>query len=427
MLEVNEKNDLDYFDNKKEKLIDNNLIDINELTEEEIMKCKENGFILIGKTGVGKTSLLNVIFGYEVGKVGHSTKSETTKSNYYCMKEKIKNEIIYFCIIDTPGLYDTNGVDVDINQKKDIQKLIAKEKIKIKGILFLSNFQNERFDFSEQNTLIEYNALFPMKDFWNRIILIFTHYYGDPEGDTKEEIEERSTKCFTKIMKIIMEKIKNISDPIEFENLKRKYINISSKIKNQKQKKNNELIRKDLILEISKYIELKPMFSKLQIFHFENYEIKENDKYIYDCDLIIYLDANDNVINKDLNIINKHLKNFDFKKEQKIEYDINKCEINEEGYLINVNTKKEGYKEIFKNTKFKIGGAMTIFSIIGIIFSGIFFLPCVPVCITTLVGGVYIIKNTSEEEKKNEQEKINEIIENNNINEEVKKEFEKKY
>jgi hypothetical protein len=121
------------------------------------------------------------------------------------MKEKIKNEIIYFCIIDTPGSYDTNGVDVDINQKKDIQKLIAKEKIKIKGILFLSNFQNERFDFSEQNTLIEYNALFPMKDFWNRIILIFTHYYREPEGDTKEEIEERSTKCFTKIMKIIME------------------------------------------------------------------------------------------------------------------------------------------------------------------------------------------------------------------------------
>ena len=60
------------------------------------------------------------------------------------------------------------------------------------------------------------------------------------------------------------------------------------------------------------------MFSKLQIFHFENYEIKENDKYIYDCDLIIYLDANDNVINKDLNIINKHLKNFDLKYNKKL-------------------------------------------------------------------------------------------------------------
>jgi predicted GTPase len=33
------------------------------------MKCKENGYILIRKTGVRKTSLLNVIFDYEVGKV----------------------------------------------------------------------------------------------------------------------------------------------------------------------------------------------------------------------------------------------------------------------------------------------------------------------------------------------------------------------
>ena len=171
-----------------------------------------------------------------MGKVGHSTKSETKESNYYCIKEKVNDEIIYFSIIDTPGFYDTNGVDVDINQKKNIQKLIAREKIKIKGILFLSNFQNERFGYSEQNTLIQYNALFPMEDFWNRIILIFTHYYGDPDGDTKEEIEERSIKYFTQIISIIMEKVKNISHPIEFKNLNRKYINIYSKIKSKKKK-----------------------------------------------------------------------------------------------------------------------------------------------------------------------------------------------
>ena len=41
-----------------------NLNKINKmLTDEEILKCKENGFILIGKTGIGKTSLLNIIFG----------------------------------------------------------------------------------------------------------------------------------------------------------------------------------------------------------------------------------------------------------------------------------------------------------------------------------------------------------------------------
>ena len=49
-----------------------------------------------------------------------------------------------------------------------------------------------------------------MKEFWKRLILVFTHYYGDPEGDSKEEIKERSTKCFTQIIETIMEKVKNV-------------------------------------------------------------------------------------------------------------------------------------------------------------------------------------------------------------------------
>ena len=100
------------------------------MKKEEILKCKDNGFILIGKTGVGKTSLLNVIYGDEIGKVGHSSKSETKMSNYYCIKEKVNNEIIYFCIIDTPGLYDTHGIDADINQKKRYSKIDIKRKYK---------------------------------------------------------------------------------------------------------------------------------------------------------------------------------------------------------------------------------------------------------------------------------------------------------
>ena len=49
------------------------------ITNEEIEKTKENGFILIGKTGVGKTSSLNVFYGKNIG---NSTKSETKKSNF---------------------------------------------------------------------------------------------------------------------------------------------------------------------------------------------------------------------------------------------------------------------------------------------------------------------------------------------------------
>ena len=90
----------------------------NVLTKEEIIKAKENSFILLGKTGVGKTSLLNVIYGKDIGKVGYTSLSETNESKYYCIKEKIDNKNIYFCIIDTPGLCDTGGKEMMKNKKK---------------------------------------------------------------------------------------------------------------------------------------------------------------------------------------------------------------------------------------------------------------------------------------------------------------------
>ena len=76
---------------------------LSHLNEDEILKAKENGFILIGKTGTGKTSLLNIMFGDDVGKVGYSTQSETKNTNYYYIKENIGNKSIYFCLVDTPG------------------------------------------------------------------------------------------------------------------------------------------------------------------------------------------------------------------------------------------------------------------------------------------------------------------------------------
>ena len=419
MEEFNQKSELDFIDNNLQPLIDSK---IYSLTDEEILKCKENSFILIGKTGVGKTALLNVIYGEEIGKVGHTSKSETKDSNYYCIKEKIENEFIYFCIIDTPGLYDTNGFDADINQKKNIMKLISKENLKIKGLLFLSNFQNERFDASEQQSLLEYNALFPLKEFWKRIILVFTHYYGDPDGDSKEEILERSNKCLTDIIKRIMLKVDGVSKPINYKDINRQYVNIYSKIKNEKQAKMNDSIRKKLILSISQYLKLSPMFNQLQIFNFEKYEIDLNDEYLYDCDLTIYLDSDNNIINQKLNILNKY-KKLDFDRNgQKITFNSQKCIIDENGHLQIINEKKEGIENILPDFKSKIGGAVTLFSVIGLIFS-ISFPFTFPICLITLTGGVITIKKSRDEKNKIEQEKIEEIIENQKIKEIIKKEL----
>ena len=70
--------------------------------------------------------------------------------------------------------------------------LISNENLKIKRLLYLSNFQSERLDASEQSTLIDYIKMFPLKDFRKRIIFVFTHYFGDPNSYTKEEIIENN-------------------------------------------------------------------------------------------------------------------------------------------------------------------------------------------------------------------------------------------
>ena len=347
---INSKNNIINNINK-EKSIQNKISEINDnkLTKEEILKAKENGFILIGKTGVGKTSLLNLIYGNNIGKVGYSTNSETKISTEYYIKKKIGSEFIYFCLIDTPGLYDTNGEEIDTIQTDKINILISEKDIKIKGLLFLSNFQNERFDASEILSLIKYNSIFPLKDFWKHMVIIFTHYYGDPDGDSKEEIKSRSTEVFSKLFRNIMEKTKGVSEPIDFDKITRQYINIYSNPKKENHFKNNEIIRQNLINEIMKLIKYEPMFTKLCILHIYNYEINENDDNIHNCDLYLYYDANDKIINTNFVKLKTMKKYRGYKNDQNIILNAQICEIKKNGNLSLKKNKEEIFSKLLNS------------------------------------------------------------------------------
>ena len=395
-----------------------------ELTQEEIIKAKENSFILLGKTGVGKSSLLNIIYGKNIAKVGHTTLSETKNSKYYCIKEKINDEIFYFCVVDTPGLYDTRGVEADTKQKNEIISLISKENIKIKGLLFLSNFQSERLDASEQYTLIDYIKMFPLKDFWKRIIFVFTHYYGDPNSYSKEEIKENNNIYRSEILHNIMIKVKDICEPIQYQKLNLRYVNVINRNLNEERIKNNLEIRKEIVGEIIKYTKLKPMFNKLQIFNFENYEIEKNDKYLYNCDLFIYLDSNNKIIHQEFHIRDRILKNSEENREQKVKLNIEDCTVNEEGNLIKRTTKKEGIKEIFDNYQGEIGGGLTILSLIGVVCSGFFFTLGIPVSLISMAGGVFLW-NQNRVNKEEDKKRTEEILMKEQIIELIKDELKK--
>ena len=60
----------------------------DNLSDEEKEKAKENGFILVGKSGTGKTTILNAIFNKVVGKVESSAESVTKITSIYYYKLK---------------------------------------------------------------------------------------------------------------------------------------------------------------------------------------------------------------------------------------------------------------------------------------------------------------------------------------------------
>ena len=153
------------------------LFEPNTLTDEEKEKAKDNGFILVGKTGTGKTTILNAIFNKIVGKAENTGKSVTKISSVYYYKLKNGNVIT---LIDTPGLGDTERTEnknIDMMHLDGITKVVSEQNIHIKGILFLVNFQNKRFDADEQEALLNYNTLFLLKNFWKCLIVVYTHFF----------------------------------------------------------------------------------------------------------------------------------------------------------------------------------------------------------------------------------------------------------
>jgi len=278
-----------------------------ELTDEEKKEAKNNGFILVGKTGAGKTTLLNAIFNKVVGKVERSAKSVTKISSVYYYKLENGKSV---CFIDTPGLSDAESVDnkdIDLIHLNGISKTISDENIHLKGILFLVNFQHERFDASEQGALLNYNKIFPLKSFWKHMIIIYTHFYADPCGtETEEDMKICRNESNKEIFSKIMEKIKEVSDVIEYDDLKIKYFNSFTIPKNDIQKIKNDENRAELQKLLNDLSESEPLFNQIEIKHIKNHKWEENGKKFFgEVEIIGYFDLNNEPIKERINVIHK--------------------------------------------------------------------------------------------------------------------------
>ena len=214
----------------------------------------ENCFLLLGRTGVGKSTLAKILSENESIVIGNSLNSQTQETN--CYNCQIDN--FNYCLIDTPGYDDSNGRDE--KNYGDIKKFLTSNDHKIKGIVLLFSFQDPRFGDSHRKGLQKIVSLIPLKNFWEYITIIFTRTFND--GDEDELNEEKNNKLneFKGIFDVIISafhKSKDI-DEVPFENINKIFVNLKIK-KTKKNQLNN------ITSIFKKNSKLKPLFHNVKI------------------------------------------------------------------------------------------------------------------------------------------------------------------
>lgn len=145
--------------------------------------------LVLGETGVGKSSFINAISQNNKCEVGNEGKACTI--NYDIIDLKYKNNNYFF--IDTPGLNDPKG---DKDNIKRIKQAIV-DYPEFRCILMLMKFQDIRLPDSMVKTLQKYMECFPSKVFWNHVFIVRTHadVTSKKFKREKEKIKGSIVKC----------------------------------------------------------------------------------------------------------------------------------------------------------------------------------------------------------------------------------------
>ena len=135
--------------------------------------------LLIGRTGMGKSSTINSLMGKEIAKVGDWAPTTASVNTYEGEAFGIR-----FTVVDTPGLCD--ALEEEGNDDKYL-KMINDKRIKADCVFFVTRLDETRITGDEKRGLKLITTAFG-QNIWNNAVIVFTFANTPRKGITYREV-----------------------------------------------------------------------------------------------------------------------------------------------------------------------------------------------------------------------------------------------
>ncbi|KAF9467093.1 hypothetical protein BDZ94DRAFT_1318904 [Collybia nuda] len=111
-----------------------------ELVDSKVKKLESNDIViaLVGSSGTGKSTFVNVASTREIQNVGHSLKTETSQIRAIRISHPKTN--LPIVLVDTPGFDDAKMTDTQVlSMLENWLGMTSKKKVQLSGIIYLHN------------------------------------------------------------------------------------------------------------------------------------------------------------------------------------------------------------------------------------------------------------------------------------------------